>query len=62
MTAERKNIDYKTVKGTAPPDLSSKKDVLAAAAVKASPVAKAIAARKGVSITTVTEPAKTENR
>ena len=54
MTAERKNIDYKTVKGTGPSGLIIEKDVLAAAAVKASPVAKAIAARKGVSITTVT--------
>ena len=54
MTAERKNIDYKTVKGTGPSRLIIEKDVLAAAAVKASPVAKAIAARKGVSITTVT--------
>lgn len=54
MTAERKNIDYKTVNGTGPSGLIIEKDVLAAAAVKASPVAKAIAARKGVSITTVT--------
>lgn len=54
MTAERKSIDYKTVKGTGPSGLIIEKDVLAAAAVKASPVAKAIAARKGVSITTVT--------
>ena len=54
MTAERKNSDYKTVKGTGPSGLIIEKDVLAAAAVKASPVAKAIAARKGVSITTVT--------
>ena len=54
MTAERKNIDYKPVKGTGPSGLIIEKDVLAAAAVKASPVAKAIAARKGVSITTVT--------
>lgn len=54
MTAERKSIDHKTVKGTGPSGLIIEKDVLAAAAVKASPVAKAIAARKGVSITTVT--------
>lgn len=54
MTAERKNIDYKTVNGTGPSGLIIEKDVLAAAAVKASPVAKEIAARKGVSITTVT--------
>ncbi len=54
MTAERKSIDYKTVKGTGPSGLIIEKDVLAAAAVKASPVAKAIAARNGVSITTVT--------
>ena len=54
MTAERKNIDYKSVKGTGASGLIIEKDVLAAAAVKASPVAKAIAARKGVSITTVT--------
>lgn len=54
MTAERKNIDYKTVNGTGPSGLIIEKDVLAAVAVKASPVAKAIAARKGVSITTVT--------
>ena len=54
MTAERKNIDYKTVNGTGASGLIIEKDVLAAAAVKASPVAKAIAARKGVSITTVT--------
>lgn len=54
MTAERKNLDYKTVKGTGPSGLIIERDVLAAAAVKASPVAKAIAARKGVSVTTVT--------
>lgn len=54
MTAERKNLDYKTVKGTGPSGLIIERDILAAAAVKASPVAKAIAARKGVSITTVT--------
>ena len=53
MTAERKNLDYKTVKGTGPSGLIIERDVLAAAAVKASPVAKAIAARKGVSVTTV---------
>lgn len=52
--AERKNIDYKTVKGTGPSGLIIERDILAASAVKASPVAKAIAARKGVSITTVT--------
>mgnify|MGYP002544309521 CR=1 FL=1 len=54
MTAERKNLDYKTVKGTGPSGLIIERDILAAAAVKASPVAKAIAARKGVSVTTVT--------
>lgn len=54
MTAERKNLDYKTVKGTGPSGLIIERDVLAAAAVKASPVAKAVAARKGVSVTTVT--------
>lgn len=54
MTAERKNLDYKTVKGTGPSGLIIERDILAAATVKASPVAKAIAARKGVSVTTVT--------
>lgn len=54
MTAERKNLDYKAVKGTGPSGLIIERDILAAAAVKASPVAKAIAARKGVSVTTVT--------
>lgn len=54
MTAERNNLDYKTVKGTGPSGLIIERDILAAAAVKASPVAKAIAARKGVSVTTVT--------
>ena len=52
--AERKNIDYKTLKGTGPSGLIIERDVLAAAAVKASPAAKAVAARKGISITTVT--------
>lgn len=52
--AERKNIDYKTLKGTGPSGLIIERDVLSAAAVKASPAAKAVAARKGISITTVT--------